>query len=139
MIIAQASSLAMDTTDSDPPPSGFSQPYPCSLDTETHAQLYQNGDPVHEYKRLILQLGDALEDEKLKEKIRYLHKDKLGTVGEDIKALVLLRKLEEKGLFSARKLDPLESLLRDIDRCDLVESHLDPFRQKYSHQLNQAG
>ena len=128
----------MDTTDSDPPPSGFSQPYPCSLDAETHAKLYQNGDPLHEYKRLILQLGDALEDEKLKDKIRYLHKDKLGTVGEDTKALILLRKLEEKGLFSARKLDALESLLRDIERCDLVESHLDPFRQKYGHQLSQG-
>ena len=120
--------------DSDPPPS-----VSCSLDTESHAQLYQYDDPLHEYKRLILQLGDALEDEKVKEKIRYLHKDKLGTVREDIKALALLQKLEEKGLFSARKLAPLKSLLRDIERCDLFESHLDPFCQKYSHQLSQAG
>ena len=86
-----------------------------------------------------MKLGGALNDDESKEKIRYLHKDKLGTVGEDTKALVLLRKLEEKGIFSARKIGPLESLLKDIERCDLIESHLEPYRQQYSHEVNQAG
>ena len=128
--------LIMET---DPPPSGFSQPY--SLDTNSHAQVYQH-DLLGDYKRLIVKLGDALNDDESKGKIRYLHKDKLGgACGEDTKAsaLDLLKKLEEKGLFSARNISPLESLLKDVDRCDLIESHLEPYRRKYAHQLSQAG
>lgn len=114
----------------DPPPSGF--PHPCSLDTESY-------DHLGDYKRLIVELGSALDDGEPKGKIRYLHKDKLGTGGESMTALEMLERLEGKGVFSARKIGPLEGLLRDCHRCDLIDTHLEPYRQKYSHQLNHAG
>ena len=115
--------------DNDPPPATVG---PCSLDT------IQN-DLLGDYKRLIVELGSALDDVEPKEKIRYLHKDKLGTGGESMTALAMLERLEGKGVFSARVIGPLEGLLRDCHRCDLIDTHLEPYRQKHSHQLNQAG
>ena len=122
----------------DPPPTasstGFLQPV-CSFGAESNTQE----DLLSDFKRLVVRLGGALDDEEPKGKIRYLHKDKLGPGGESMKALDMLERLEGKGIFSARNIDPLESLLKDSDRCDLIETHLEPYRQKYIRQLNRTG
>lgn len=102
-------------------------------------EVYQH-DNHSDFKRLVVQLAGALDDEESRGKIRYLHKDKLGHGGEAMKALEILERLEEKGVFSARKVQPLEVLLRDMDRCELIESLLEPYRKKYAgSQLSQAG
>lgn len=100
---------------------------------EQQRQLYQ-GDISNDFKRLVVQLAGALDDEDSRGKMRYLHKDKLGPghASEGLKALELFNRLEEKGVFSARNVQPLEELLKNIDRCDLVETHLEPFRRKYN-------
>ena len=102
-------------------------------------EVYQH-DIHSDFKRLVVQLAGALDDEESRVKIRYLQKDKLGHGWEAMKALEILQRLEEKGAFSARNVQPLEALLRDMDRCDLIGSHLEPYREKYAgSQLSQAG
>ena len=125
--------MAADQTMTDPPFSGFSKQH-----YRSHTQVYQQ-DIVNDFKRLVVQLADALDDEDSKGKIRYLHKDKLGPGGETMKALDVFDRLEEKGVFSARNVEPLETLLKNCDRCDLINTHLDPYRQKHSCQLSQSG
>ena len=47
-------------------------------------------------------------------------------------ALDILWKLEKQGKFAHNNVGPLESLLRDIDRCDLVTKHIEPYKHKYA-------
>ena len=103
-------------------------------------EVYQH-DNHSDFKRLVVQLASALDDKESRGKIRYLHKDKLGHGGEEMKALEIFERLEEKGVFAARNVQPLEDLLRNTDRCDLIDSHLEPYRQKYagSQSVSQAG
>ena len=117
------------------PPSASSCGFLCSPQRE----VYQH-DNHSDFKRLVVQLTSALDNEESRVKIRYLLKDKLGPGGEAMKTLELFERLEEKGVFSARNVQPLEDLLRSMERCDLIESHLEPYRQKYTgSQLSQAG
>ena len=101
---------------------------------EPQRELYQCGDIVSDFKRLIVQLASSIDDEDTRKKIRYLYKDKLGHGAEKMTALEVLEKLEEKGMFSARNLPPLENLLKDSDHHDLIETHLEPYRSKYAHE-----
>ena len=112
-------------------PSGFDA-------VEPHREVYQHGDGFNDFKRLVVHLADALDDEDSRRKIRYLYKDRLGPGGDKMKTLEILEKLEEKGVFSARKVNPLESLLRDIDRCDLIDVHLEPHKERYPPGCNLA-
>lgn len=101
---------------------------------EPQREVYQCEDISSDFKRLIVQLAGSLNDEESRGKIRYLYKDKLGHGAEAMKALEMLEKLEEKGVFSARNLHQLESLLKDSDHHDLVETHLEPYRKKYTDE-----
>ena len=99
---------------------------------EPQRELYQCDDIVSDFKRLVVQLAGSIDDEDSRKKIRYLYKDKLGHGYEKMNALEVLEKLEEKGVFSARNVHPLENLLKDSDHHDLIETHLEPFRSKYA-------
>lgn len=46
-------------------------------------------------------------------------------------ALVALRRLEMQGQFSDSDTEPLESLLKSINRYDLISKHLLQYRQHY--------
>ena len=51
---------------------------------------------------------------------------------DKVTTLDILWKLEKQGKFAYSNIGPLESLLRDIDRCDLVTKHIEPYRHKYA-------
>ena len=54
-----------------------------------------------------------------------------GSDGDKMTPLDILWKLEKRGKFAHDNIGPLESLLRSIDRCDLVTKHIEPYKQKY--------
>ena len=54
-----------------------------------------------------------------------------GSDRDKLTALDIFWKLEKRGKFAHDNVRPLESLLRRIDRCDLVTKHIEPYKQKY--------
>ena len=59
--------------------------------------------------------------------------------GEKLTALDILWKQVQKGKFAHDNVEPLERLLKDIDRCDLVSQHIDPYKQKYGEHTTSRG
>ena len=55
-----------------------------------------------------------------------------GSDRDKLTALDILWKLEKQGKFSHNNVGPLVSLLRGIDRCDLVTKHIEPYKHKYA-------
>lgn len=88
----------------------------------------QQPDISQDFHRCIVKVADGLNDEVTKEKIRYLYKPQLGS-GEYRTALSMLDKLQEKGVFSERNVEPLKTLLKDCDRHDLLTQFVNEYRK----------
>ena len=85
-----------------------------------------------EFKRMVHNVASQLSEDQLKE-VRYLK-----SIKSDDKALQVLESLEQRGEFSFSNVGPLEQLMREIPRVDLIQDHIGPYREKY-RQLQEAG
>jgi hypothetical protein len=54
-------------------------------------------------------------------------------------ALEILWKQVQKGKFAHDNIEPLERLLKDIDRCDLASKHIEPYKKKYGEHTTSKG
>ena len=54
-------------------------------------------------------------------------------------ALEILWKQWRKGIFAHDNIEPLERLLKDIDRCDLASKYIEPYKQKYGEHTTSKG
>lgn len=83
-----------------------------------------------DFRRLLVQLADELEDaeDDIPQKIRFLYKNKLGRGKSKLSTLGMLERLEEKGVFSADDLEPLEELMKNVGRHDLINDYVKPYR-----------
>ena len=61
------------------------------------------------------------------------------TKQEKSTALEILWKQVQKGNFAHDNIEPLERLLKDIDRCDLASKHIEPYKQKYGEHTTSKG
>ena len=120
---------------SSPATSLFSTPSSSRDDSKT--QEYPASD---DFRQLLVQLSDELYDEanENQQKIRFLYKRKLGRGRDKMNMLQMLERLEEKGEFSAYNVEPLEELLRSVERHDLISEYVQPYRMKHTSQLTQA-
>ena len=59
--------------------------------------------------------------------------------GQKLTALDVLWKQVKKGKFAHDNIEPLECLLKDIDRCDLASKHIEPYKQKYGEHTTSRG
>lgn len=100
-----------------------------SSSAESYSQV-DHDDLVSHFRRLVLTIANVLDD-RASRSVRYLYKNKFSQGGDDMKALEILEKLEENGVFSAKNIQPLEDLLKHISRCDLIHTYLEPYRQRY--------
>ena len=73
------------------------------------------------FNTLVINISEELEKKDV-EKIRYLYKRDLGAGRYKLSALEILEKLEEKGIFSFRRIFSLKRLLCRVYRLDLVRS-----------------
>ena len=85
-----------------------------------------------EFKRMVHNVASQLSEDQLKE-VRYLK-----SIKSDDKALQVLESLEQRGEFSFSNVGPLEQLMREIPRVDLIQDHIGPYREKY-RQFQEAG
>ena len=99
---------------------------PIRLPTSNSLGLPPNTCTSMAYRKMLMQVAKALTPENIKSAafIYALGGDHFET------GLELFNKLEEKGVFSLDRLEPLEELLRDIDRCDLANNVIKDFRMK---------
>ena len=113
----------------------FSTPSSSRDDSKTQEYPPESDD----FRRLLIQLSDELDDEDNRLKIRFFCKRKLGRGKDKMNTLQMLERLEEKGEFSAYNLKPLEELLRlSVERHDLIDDYVKPYRMKLTSQLTQA-
>lgn len=68
---------------------------------------------TEDVKKLKFFCGDSLED------------------GDKKKPLDLLWDMLRRGKFSCNSLESLDKHLRHIDRCDLIDVYLEPFKEQY--------
>lgn len=101
-------------------------------DTFFSDPVYSHRDVYLAYKVLIKQIAERLVEEDLK-KIR--HFCDLPPTANSTDSLEILTQLEKKGQFSYANVDPLKDLLQNIDRCDLVNQFVDPFKLRYSSSV----
>ena len=85
-------------------------------------------DTRPDFKRMVMNVADDIRVHELS-KLRYLCGET--QKGEDLSVLDHLQKLIEKGRFSHDNVEPLEGLLKAIDRCDLLTKHIEPYKEKY--------
>ena len=97
-----------------------SQSIPCQCLSDTMA-----GD----FKRVVKDIADDIHD--LTKLTFMCDVDRLGAKGDKLTALDVLWKQVQKGIFAQDNILPLERLLKDIDRCELVSKHIEPYKQKY--------
>jgi hypothetical protein len=84
---------------------------------------------VVDFKLMVKNIAEDIND---LSKLMYMRgMNNTGSDRDKINALDILWKLEKQGEFAHNNVGPLESLLRDIDRCDLVTKHIEPYKQKY--------
>ena len=74
-----------------------------------------------DFKGLIVDISEHLNQQEL-EILRYYYKRYLGAARDNLNALKVLEKLEEKGIFSYQYVSPLKDLVRKVHRCDLLPS-----------------
>ena len=63
----------------------------------------------------------------------------MDTKQEKLTALEILWKQCQKGIFAHDNIEPLERLLKDIDRCDLASKYVEPYKQKYGKHTTSKG
>ena len=82
-----------------------------------------------DFKRVVKNIADDIHD--LTKLTFMCDIDRSGAKGDRLTALSVLWKQVQKGKFAQDNILPLERLLKDIDRCDLVSKHIEPYKQKY--------
>ena len=85
------------------------------------------------FHNLVVKIADELDDT-AKDKIRYFYE--LGHHRNSLTALNMLEILQEKGVFTESKTEPLEDLLKSCNRYDLIESCLKPYRAGVAQKRN---
>ena len=101
-------------------------------DTFFSDPVYSHRDVYLAYKVLIKQIAERLVEDDLR-KIR--HFCDLPSTVSSTDSLDILTQLEKKGQFSYANVDPLKDLLQNIDRCDLVNQFVDPFKLHHSSSM----
>ena len=95
----------------------------------TPYQVISDRSMMEEFKLMVKNTADDINDIF---KLTYMcNMNQTSSKGEDFSALDVFRKLEQKGYFAYNNIGPLEQLLVNIDRCDLVTKHIDPYKQTY--------
>lgn len=80
------------------------------------------------FKILVKNIADDITD---LEKLRYMSDAVQTGQVKSQSALDILWVLERKGKFAYNNIGPLEKLLQDVDRCDLVSKYIVPYKQTY--------
>ena len=94
-------------------------------------QSIPNPDKREDYKLMIKNIAENITNPDDLSKLTYMC-DISNTGSErDTPVLDIFRKLERKGKFAHDNVRPLEDLLTNIDRYDLVTKHIEPYKQKY--------
>ena len=111
--------------------------YPSSSNSSLSYDSQTQTDISDEFRLLIVQLSEELGDEKMTVKIRFLYERQLGPDRDGMDVLAMLRKLIKKGIFTAYNVGPLENLLGNCERHDLIDDKLKPYCKKLASQLTQ--
>ena len=81
------------------------------------------------FRTMLKQVADRLTPEDV-ESLAYIHSVQKTGKGEAVTALTLLRELEAKEVFSADDVEPLEEVLRGINRFDIAYTVVKDFKVK---------
>ena len=97
------------------------------LESWSEAPSYCHEDIYKSYKLLITSVADDLHDEDVSKIVfvQDLPRSQSWT------ALHVMQCLEKRGKFSCYKIEPLEELLRDANRCDLVTKYVTEYKRLY--------
>ena len=85
--------------------------------------------PSIDLRRTVARIAQELTDKEMKI-IRYIYCKELGEVKDSEIALSVFEKLQKKGVFSARNIDPLVELLRECGRDDLANEIFEQYHEK---------
>lgn len=92
---------------------------------------------MSDFKRLVKNVANELNSNDMPNLTYMCDEHQTSCKGEGIPALDVLCKQQQKGRFAHDNIEPLEGLLEDIDRCDLVKKHVEPYKRKYGdHAVN---
>ena len=92
-----------------------------------------------DFKRLVKNVANDLHSKDLPKLTYMCDEHQTSCKGEGLPALDVLRKQQQKGRFAHDNIEPLESLLEDIDRHDLVKKYTEPYKRKYGeHAVNRG-
>ena len=81
------------------------------------------------FHTMLEQVANMLTPEDV-ESLAYIHSVQKAGKGEAVTALSLFRELEAKGVFSADDVEPLEEVLRGINRLDIAYTVVKDFKVK---------
>ena len=81
------------------------------------------------FRTMLKQVADMLTPEDV-ESLAYIHSVHKAGKGEAVTALSLFKELEAKGVFSADNVEPLEEVLRGINRLDVANTVVKDFKAK---------
>lgn len=93
----------------------------------SEAPSYCHEDIYKAYKLLITSVADDLHDEDVS-KIVFVQDL---PQNQSWKALDVMQCLEKRGKFSCYEIEPLEQLLKDANRCDLVTKYVTEYKRLY--------
>ena len=97
----------------------------------------QSDTMLGDFKRVVKNIADDIND--LSKLTFMCDVDRSNAKGDKLTALDVLRKQVQKGTFAQDNVAPLERLLKDIDRCDLVSKHIEPYKQTYGEHAVSRG
>ena len=81
------------------------------------------------FRTMLKQVADMMTPEDV-ESLAYIHSVHNAGKGVAVTALSLFRELEAKGVFSADDVEPLEEVLRSINRHDIANTVVKDFKVK---------
>ena len=84
-----------------------------------------------DFKRMVMNIAEDINDLSTLAYMCDVSMDQTTSKGEKLTALDILRKQIRKGKFACDNVAPLEKLLTDIVRCDLVTKYIVSYKQKY--------
>lgn len=102
----------------------------CLLETPSFCQ----GDIKREFRTLVNSVAGCLSSDDVR---AVLYIESL-PVDASAKPLDVLYQLQKKGKFSYYNIGPLETLLRSINRCDIVDNHIEGFKQVYGDAVTKG-
>ena len=114
----------MDRDPGDSYAENFTAPYPPCETTDNYVIIKGIRD---DFKLMISKVSSSLRQVDV-DRIRYL--SLLTDQDTEMSALKLLEILEQKGVYSHTNIKPLEDLLRNAERCDLVSEYIEPYKRK---------